>query len=395
MLRFDFRLRHRPSAFLKQSLSRPKPCPPYTLRQCSDTWVGEREVRKVAGMMASMGQAAKSELVIVAGATVSPIRQRCVLAARFVIGLVVGLLAGILAGEPARAAGSSARGSDATSQKYMIDVAPAGLPPARLYAEELGSGPTVVLLHGLGGSGYTWRYMVDALSRHHRIIAIDLKGFGRSSKPFDQSYAAPDQAAYVRAFLEQRGLRGITLVGHSFGGAVAMALILDLNRSHQDRVSRLVLLDTPALPQTLSPTVQLLQQPILPKLALTLLPPAVVAKLSLLNDDGAFAHLTPNDLSVYAAPLADPGAAHALVTTAQRIVPENFEALIRRYPSIHQPTLLLWCRNDTIVPVSTGLRLARMLPRARLRLIERCGHTPAEENPGATTAHLLRFLHQK
>lgn len=336
-----------------------------------------------------MGLADKTELVVVVPATVSLVRQRCVLAARFVIGLMVGLLAGVLAGEPARAGGY------APQQKYIIDVAPPGLPPARLYAEELGAGPTVLLLHGLGGSGYTWRYMVAALARHHRIIALDLKGFGRSSKPFDQNYAALDQAAYVRAFIEARGLRQITLVGHSFGGAVAMALTLDLNRTQSDRVSRLVLLDTPALPQTLSPTVELLQQPVVPKLALSLLPPLLVAKLSLFNDDGAFAHLTPNDVSMYAAPLADPGAAHALVTTAQRIVPENFAALIRRYPAIHQPTLLLWCRHDTVVPVSTGVRLARLLPRARLQLIDRCGHTPAEENPGATTAHLLRFLHQK
>jgi pimeloyl-ACP methyl ester carboxylesterase len=276
-----------------------------------------------------------------------------------------------------------------------MDVAPPGLPQTRLYAEEAGNGPAVVLLHGLGGSGYTWRYMVADLARSHRVIAIDLRGFGRSAKPYDQHYAALDQAAYVRAFLEQRGLRGITLVGHSFGGAVAMVLTMDLNRSQPDRISRLVLMDTPALPQTLSPTVQLLQRPVLPLVALSILPPLVVAQLSLINDDGAFAHLTPNDVSMYAAPLADPGAAHALVTTAQRIVPENFDALIRRYPTIRQPTLLLWCRNDTVVPVSTGVKLVRMLPHARLRLIDRCGHTPPEENPGAATGQILSFLHRR
>jgi pimeloyl-ACP methyl ester carboxylesterase len=321
------------------------------------------------------------------------------LAARFVIGLMVGLVASLLAGQPARAGGSTAIADTSplnpvASQKYMADAAPPGLPPVRLYAEELGTGPTVLLLHGLGGSGYTWRYMVTALARHHRVIALDLKGFGRSDKPYDQHYAALDQAAYVRAFMEQRGLRGITVVGHSFGGAVAMALALDLNRHGRDRINRLVLMDTPALPQTLSPTVRLLRKPVLPMLALSLLPPLIVAQLSLINDDGAFAHLTQTDVSMYAKPLGDAGAAHALVTTAQRIIPENFELLIRRYPSIQQKTLLLWCRNDSVVPVTTGLQLARMMPSARLQLIERCGHTPPEENPGAATAHILRFLHQ-
>jgi pimeloyl-ACP methyl ester carboxylesterase len=321
---------------------------------------------------------------------VDPGRRPFDLAARFVIGLIVGLVASLLAGEPAWAGGQPSWPS-----KYTVETAPPGLPPARLYAEEMGSGTPVLLLHGLGGSGYTWRYMVSALARHHQVIALDLKGFGRSDKPYDQKYAALDQAAYVQAFLEQRGLRGITLVGHSFGGAVAMVLALDLNRHQPDRISRLVLMDTPAFPQPLSPTVRLLRKPVLPLLALSILPPLVVAQLSLINDDGAFAHLTPNDVSMYAAPLADPGAAHALVTTAQQIIPTNFNALIRHYPSIKQRTLLLWCRNDTVVPLATGVQLARMMPHARLQLIEGCGHTPPEENPSAATAQILRFLHQR
>lgn len=337
-----------------------------------------------------MGGVAQSLVVVQPQPEDAPARQRCVLAARFVIGLVLGLLASMLAGEPARAAGAHPE-----PQKYTLYLAPPGLPPAKLYAEELGAGPPVVLLHGLGGSGYEWRYMVPALARHHRVIAIDLRGFGRSDKPRDQHYTAVEQGAYIRAFLEQRGLRGVTLVGHSFGGAVAIAVTLDLNRSQPDRIGRLVLMDTPALPQPLSPTVRLLREPVLPLLALSVLPPMVVAQLSLINDDGQFAHLTPRDVSVYAAPFADPGAAHALVTTAQRIVPENFDALVRRYPSIQQPTLLLWCRRDTVVPVSTGVQMARILPKAQLRLIDGCVHTPPEENPGAATAQILSFLQQR
>jgi pimeloyl-ACP methyl ester carboxylesterase len=341
-----------------------------------------------------MGRAVQSLVVVQPLPAVTPARQRCVLAARFVIGLVLGLLASILAGEPARAAGMGLQ-----AQKYTLLVTPPGLPPAKLYAEEVGDGPPLVLLHGLGGSGYEWRYMVPALARHHRVVAIDLRGFGRSDKPRDQHYTAVEQGAYIRAFLEQRGLHGVTLVGHSFGGAVAIAVTLDLNRAlnraQLDRISRLILMDTPALPQPLSPTVRLLREPVLPLLALSLLPPMIVAQLSLINDDGQFAHLTPRDVSVYAAPFADPGAAHALVTTAQRIVPDQFDALVRRYPSIRQPTLLLWCRRDTVVPVSTGIRMARILPRAQLRLIDGCVHTPPEENPGAATAQMLRFLHQR
>jgi pimeloyl-ACP methyl ester carboxylesterase len=113
-----------------------------------------------------------------------------------------------------------------------------------LYVEEAGEGPPLILLHGLGGSLFTWRHIVAALARGHRVIALDLKGFGHSDKPFDDHYSAVDQAALVSAFIRKRGLRGVALVGHSFGGVVALRTARDFS-SESGVIRRLVVMDTP------------------------------------------------------------------------------------------------------------------------------------------------------
>ncbi len=81
-----------------------------------------------------------------------------------------------------------------------------------------------------------------------------------------------------------------------------------------------------------------------------------------------------------------------MITTAQRIVPPNLPDLVRRYPTIRQPTLLVWCRRDPVVPLVTGISLKRMLPRARLRIIGECTHVPPEESPGELLMHMQMFL---
>jgi pimeloyl-ACP methyl ester carboxylesterase len=196
----------------------------------------------------------------------------------------------------------------------------------------------------------------------------------------------------VKEFILRRGLHGITLAGHSFGGGVAIALTLDLNGTRPGAISRLILMNSPAFPQPLSLAVSFLRKPVLPYLALNLIPPQITAQLSLSGDMGNFGHITERDVASYASPLSEAGAAHALIATARRIVPDNLPGLVRRYPTIRQPVLLVWCRDDPVVPLVTGLALKRMLPQASLRIINGCTHVPPEETPGQLLAHMQRFL---
>ena len=95
---------------------------------------------------------------------------------------------------------------------------------------------------------------------------------------------------------------------------------------------------------------------------------------------------------MYAKPLAMPGGRHALRRTAEQLIPPDIDALAARYPEIRIPTLILWGREDEIVPVEVGARLHRAIAGSRLRLLDRCGHIPHEECPAIARAAILEFL---
>ncbi len=274
---------------------------------------------------------------------------------------------------------------------YRIALAVPGRPVTALYAEEYGAGPPLILLHGLGGSLFTWRHVVAALAREHRVIALDLKGFGRSDKPFDDHYSAADQAALVAAFIRKRGLSGVTLVGHSFGGVVALRTARDFSRE-PGAIVRLVVMDTPALQQDLADGAWFFSVPGLPYVAMAATPPELMTRMMLRLVSAPGRVVPESDVRGYAAPFYDLGSRHAFIVTGQSIVDTNGPKMGRAYQGIEQPTLIVWCRRDRIVPITVGRRLARVLPNARLAILNKCNHLPQDEVPGALLSTLLPFL---
>ena len=267
--------------------------------------------------------------------------------------------------------------------------------PISLYAEERGHGQPVVLLHGLGGSTYSWRFIAPVLARSHRVIAIDLKGFGRSDKVFDTAYSAADQARLIAGFLAGRGLTNVTLVGHSFGGVVALLTTMELKRRDPARIRQLVLIDAPALPQPLTPIVALMQQPVLPYALLTAIPADVMTRIAIgaSSTRDLSRRYTEADADAYAEPFYDAAARHAYIQTARQIAPAlSPRELARAYSRVSQRTLLVWCTHDEVVPLSTGRTLASLLPHARLEQIGGCNHAPADEAPAALASSLVSFL---
>jgi len=277
---------------------------------------------------------------------------------------------------------------------YHVTVNAPGHPPVRLYAEEAGDGEPLLLLHGLGASGYSFRKIAPKLSRHYRVISLDLKGHGRSEKPFDTSYSAHDQAVLVYWFLRQMGLKRVNLAGHSFGGQVALTLAVILRRYDRTRLKSLILLNAPLLPQQATPVIRALRKPVLPYVALTLIPKEVPIALALMTEAvGVKNMVTDEEIAMYSQPYADAGARHALIQTARQIVPPNADQLIAHYRHVHKPTLLIYCRQDQAVPLTTGRRMRRLLPKARLRILERCDHIPMEQRARATERAMHKFLH--
>jgi pimeloyl-ACP methyl ester carboxylesterase len=264
--------------------------------------------------------------------------------------------------------------------------------PWQLHYETYGQGDPVIFLHGLGGSLYTWRHLIAPLAPHYRLILFDLKGAGESPKPYDDKYSMFDQAELIYRFILQNDLQHVTLVGHSFGGGIALLLALKFAQRDPARLSRLVLIDTIAYPQKLPGVVRMVRTPLLGWLGLHLIPDKTKVRNmmeTLYYDDSK---INWEDVEAYAAPLASPGAKYAFQQTARQIIPDHIDEIIGMYPQIELPTLIIWGREDKIIPLENGVRLHQAIRNSQLVIIERCGHDPPEERPEKVLAVMEKFL---
>ena len=305
------------------------------------------------------------------------------LSSRALVALCLGLLA-FVCSDRSIASETSSRGA-------FVNVGTRQA-PLRLWVEEQGQGEPILMLHGLGSSTYTWRYLAPALARTHRVISVDLKGSGRSDKPFDDRYGVLDHVALLKTLIDRKGLTGLALAGHSMGGGVALALSLDLNQTRPATLRQLVLIDSIAYRQQLPLFIKLLQMPLLAQVGIYAVLPEIEAYKGLLATYYDPSKITFEAVRAYALPLYEPGGRYAFLKTAEEIIPPKLQALIARYPTIHQPTLLIWCAEDTVVPPWVGRRLARDLPSAHLSILRGCGHAPQEELPGRTLSLMRAFL---
>jgi pimeloyl-ACP methyl ester carboxylesterase len=224
------------------------------------------------------------------------------------------------------------------------------------------------------------------------VLLVDLKGFGDAPRPDDGRYAVADQARLVGELLERRNLTSVTLIGHSMGGGVALLTALRLLDEGSGRLARLVLVSGAAYRQRMPPFMSLARFSRLSGAAFRILGPRLVVTQvlrTIVYQPGA---VSSDQIEGYTAGLSGPAAHRVLIDTALQLLPEDLDALTARYREIDVPTLLIWGRQDRVVPLQVGLRLARELPRARLAILERCGHLPAEERPAESAGALLDWL---
>lgn len=277
-----------------------------------------------------------------------------------------------------------------TASRYREVQTPHG--KIRLAVQEEGKGRPILLLHGLGTSTYTWRSIIPGLSKSYRVIAVDLRGFGASDKPLDDHYSIADQADAIRALIEQENLRDLTVVGHSFGGGITLALALDLEKRQPGRLRNIVLVDSIAYRQPLPIFFRLLKVPGVGELGMNIVPPEVQAEQALKIAYFDPKKIRPEVIAEYARTLHLPAAKHALMKTIDRIVPDNIDEIAARYKTIKLPTLIIWCEGDRIVPVALGRRLHEEIPKAELVVLAECGHLPQEEKPQDTLDAMKQFL---
>jgi pimeloyl-ACP methyl ester carboxylesterase len=264
--------------------------------------------------------------------------------------------------------------------------------PFKFYNEVYGEGPPILCLHGFGGNVYAWRHLIAPLSAKHKLILIDLKGFGASPKPRDRHYSIEDHANLVFQFILEQDFKNLILIGHSFGGVVALFTALKLRRLNLNRLSSLVLINSVAYPQRYPMFIRLLRAPIIGSLGLHLRTTAknVLPVLELGYYDSS--KITKDQVSAYTKPIKMEGGRQALIQTARQIIPPNVDKLSEEYKIIEVPTLILWGRQDKIIPLEIGERLHQTMPNSQFAVIDECGHNPHEEKPDDTVSIISSFL---
>jgi pimeloyl-ACP methyl ester carboxylesterase len=267
---------------------------------------------------------------------------------------------------------------------------------AGLRVEFFGKGPlTLILLHGMGASNHSWRRWIPTLAGHHRVVALELAGFGSSPLPAEGDLSPPGQARRVGDFLASQVDSPFVLVGHSLGGAVATLVGLDLIRGRHPRPSQmrgLALVSAPLLPQRLPPILWAARVPGLGELFPLVTPPAWLLRFGIRQIVGRSRCVDNEMVAGYHAPIRNRARRHAMLQAARQLRPEALDEIIRGYPTLTLPILLLWGALDRVVPASTALRVQSLLPNAQCAILPGVGHLPAEEAPEESLAALLAFL---
>lgn len=255
-----------------------------------------------------------------------------------------------------------------------------------------GEGNPLLLIHGFGASSYSWRHMIKPLAEKFRVITIDLKGFGDSPKPRDNFYNVYDQARLIRNFILDQELTQLTLIGHSFGGGVALVTSVYLNTSHPNLQKGLILIDSIAYKQDLPDFVELLATPIIGPMITYLLPDKFQTRRLLEEVYYDKDSIPQTAIDHYAKTLDKNNAKYAILTGARQIIPDDLEQFSKRYREIDIPTLIIWSEDDELVPLSIGKRLHAELPNSNMVTLQKVGHAPHEEKPSLVLPHLMQFL---
>jgi pimeloyl-ACP methyl ester carboxylesterase len=251
------------------------------------------------------------------------------------------------------------------------------------YLDSGGDGPTVLLLHGFASSLGVWAGVQPALSKDHRVVSLDLKGFGWTDRPRGD-YSPQAQADLVFALLDELGVQDFAVVAHSWGSSVALAITL----AQPERVRRVALYDAWVYEEQLPTFFLWARASSLGELLFWLFYKEQPA-LKMANAFWDKKYVTQEFVDEVVENLDRPGTRAAALAAVRG---QTFELFEQRYPEIQQPVLLLWGREDAVTPLWVGERLTRELPHADLVVYPRCGHFPMIEAASASTSELAEFL---
>jgi haloalkane dehalogenase len=256
------------------------------------------------------------------------------------------------------------------------------------YRDE-GEGDVVLLLHGWPTSSFLWRGVMPAIARSNRVLALDMPGFGASSKPADARYGFDFFGAAIDGFLDALGIEKVALAGHDLGGPIAV----DWALRRPERVTRLALLNTLLYPD-FDPSVM--------EFVTNLTTPGKREEAT--SDAGLEATIkfgvadesvvTPEVVAGVTAPFATVEDRLALARAGVGLEPERFVEISKGLPGLAMPVRVVYGEQDPILPdvADTMRRLAADIPHAQVTTLPGAGHFLQEDAPEEVGGLLAEFF---
>ncbi len=257
-----------------------------------------------------------------------------------------------------------------------------------------GKGPALLLLHGLGCDHTTWSSVIERLSRHFTVVAPDLLGHGASDKP-RADYTLGGYANGMRDLLALLGIDRVTVVGHSFGGGVAMQFAYQFPHYTQ----RLMLVAPGGFGRDVNPLLRGLTLPGSGSVLAIASAPPVMAAVRFVGERAHAAHL-PGSADVLGAlsVLAgkhDAAERDAFLHVLRAVVDWRGQVVTmtdRAYLALNMPTCVMWGSDDTVLPVGQVEVARRAIPGVRIDIVTGAGHFPHEEFPDRFVSVLTDFV---
>ena len=264
---------------------------------------------------------------------------------------------------------------------------------ARLYyyaAGTRGAGEPVVFLHGFPTSGHLWTDVIPLMPPGHRLVVLDLLGFGRSDPPHERSLTLSSHAERVVALLDALGIEAACIVGHDLGGGVAQAMAIQ----SPSRVTRLALIDSVAFTGWPRRDVRLARA--LLRLTGRVAPNWLIAVLRADLERGyADPARAVHSLDRFTRPFTTPDGRTAFMQHLRALDARETRALAPRLAEITAPTAVVWGAHDPILPPKLGKRLAAAIPGATLEVVPGARHFTPEDAPRPVADAIAALLRRE
>ncbi len=255
---------------------------------------------------------------------------------------------------------------------------------ARIHYMEAGVGEPMLLVHTIGQSLYTWRNVFEELSRHYRVIAVDLLGHGYSGRPVQFDYTIEEQSMALELFLNAKGIESTHIVGFSMGSLYA----LDFCIRHPERVGRMVLCSPGGLTPEMPLMIRMIDSPFFGSLACRLYNYKSVSSilqeclfdLTVLNDEV---------LGAYYSTISDGYSRKAIQLSLHNFDEEQVEQNLR---TIQNDILILWGSEDKWHPPQSSELYHAALRNAQFGIVRNAGHLMHEEKPARFIEAIKEYI---